>query len=490
MAGRADAGAGVLSARGRHGRAVPQAVIIGVLVAAATSLVLVHPVIGPAILCAAFLGLAAQRAGPVAALLAFALTWNLVNIDIVKIRALLPSGAYYASDAAVLLAIALLLATRGSRERRLDGHTGLWLALVVMLLVSGGLFAGLAHGQPLSRSLIGLRWLAYPVLAGLIFRLDEAKRALLFDRCVVLVWVGCLVTQVPVAAYQMLSRTPLAAPEFAGPAGQVVGAGVRAFGLMGWPTTLGLSLSVPCLYLLLKVIAGRSRRREQLALFVLLMTLGLTFSRGVAAAFMVGLVVGLRQLRASGYASSRSRHVVYLGALAAVAIVAAAGLSGLSSRSGDLDLGNYEQSVARGGRIAIVRVGLEVVKADPIWGIGPGRFGGGNGSTPDAGLERITGERILTAESSLLRVLVEQGGVGVVLLVGLGLTLRRRLRPEPSEVPVWALRRATASAALACFAVTTLIAPSLEIRQIALPAWILIGAALPLQRRIEERRAN
>lgn len=429
----------------------------------------------PALIVAGLVGvcLLAVATTPVVALLVFAILWNLVNIELVKILEVAPGWSYYLSDVAVLGAIGLaLLQTVGSKAR---GFGGRYL-LLITLLITCGIWAEIREGGDLLTALLGLRWLVYPALAAAVARLSPRERAMHCEATVNVLCVGVLATQLPVAAYQVATRQPLPAPEFNGVADGALGVAVRAYGLVGWPTTLALLSLVPTLALLVRLLHGHASRRERLMLLCLVGLLIFTFSRGAALALLVAGLVG-SLLGHAGVGSRRRVLLVATGAAVAVLAAIAVGGQGLASRASDLNPVNYSQSVAQGGRLALVRVGLQLMQEHPLIGQGPGTFGSGAARAAGNDVEDVTHERILTSESSLLQVGVEEGLFGLAaaaLLFAIPLRLLVRRVSAEGDGQIW---RVIAAAGLVALGVATLTAPALEIRQIALPVWLLVGAA-------------
>ena len=429
---------------------------------------------------------ALTTAPPLTVVLITALAWNLINIELVKVLGLLPNWTYYASDACVFAAIGLALALQGRHPAtRRSWVRPMW--GVLGLLIASGITAGLLQASSLTTSLLGLRWLAYPILGLAVAGLSHSFRRKLFRQVVIFLVIGCLVSQLPVSAYQLLTRQHLPAPEFTGSAGKVFGVGIRAYGLMGWPTTLALLLLVPSLAVGLRVIGGMADRKTIVAAVFLVTLIVLTFSRGSLLALAAGLVSGSVAIRRlSVRRSAHPRRTAKVLAVTGVLVVAGLGLglSGLASRSADFNFTNYHRDVAHGGRLALIRVSLELMHSSPVVGLGPGRFGGGVARARSGGVTTPDGEQVLTAESSLLQLGVEEGLVGLVgfaalLLLGTGRLLSPRDEGWDTET-VWEV--GTALAAMVAFAVSTLDAPSLEIRQVALPVWLLVGLACPAPR--------
>lgn len=409
-------------------------------------------------------------------LIGFALAWNAIAIDVVKRQNLLPLATYYLGDVAILSAVMLSL-LRGRLTSLVPRNRPLRIVgLLILALILEVIVSSLINNLSLHRALLGARWLFYPLVAWTVLglplgALDRLGRVIL----IALLSVSFLV-ELPVSLWQLATFHPLPAPEFAGTASLKLGLGVRAYGTMGWPTTLALSL-LPLIVLLL--VCVRSRRR---AIYLTLASLLLvaTFSRGeIAAGVAIAMSYLLLRTREPDRVRSWRRVPRWTWALLAVALVGAVFLlqaSGLAARARDLSLTNFNRGVIAGGRLGIAHLGIMLLADHPLWGTGPGTFGGGEAVPTIPYINHLANAPLLTAESSLLQFSVEQGVLGLLILVSLlGGIAYLAIRHQRS---IHARDHGAAVLALVGLLVASLSTVDFLVRQAALPLWLIIGISL------------
>jgi O-antigen ligase len=183
-----------------------------------------------------------------------------------------------------------------------------------------------------------------------------------------------------------------------------------------------------------------------------------------------GLVALVTVLGAGLVVQARSRRQRWLAAAIAAALLVLAVLA-LSYRFSSTD------DVYRYARLGIWRASLEPVGEHPVAGVGPGMFehvAERYNFPRDEGPVRFT-KRFHSTHSQYLEILVETGGVGLLLMLGLGAGLATRLRRAAGEVR-WL--RTGALLGLGTLIVHGAVETVLSAPAVALTAAALAGAAL------------
>lgn len=410
-----------------------------------------------------------RSASLLGALLAFASVWNVLSVEVVKLRGLLPDATFYAGDVAVIFAIALSFARR-------DGHSsarGHKPRMVLLLILIAGIISGVVAGVTPTTSILGMRWLMYAYCGLRLACLDAATRAraqTVFAKA--LIWSMVLV-EVPYGLYQVLTRVPLPAPEYIGEVGGSLGTAVRAFGTLGWPTTLGDSLVLP---LCMALVLLRGRKRAWVVALLALLEL-LTFSRGsIAAGIAAGLLLLIQRKKQEGKRYPHINLLFATGGAALLAVLASGGL-GIAGRANDLSSANFNRGIEAGGRLGIIKLGWQLLRTHLWFGTGPGSFGGGISLPTSSYINDLAGARLLTAESSALQIVVELGVVGAGLVAVLFILILRGLRQTAPGGPLGGYRT-LGMASLLIFAIASLSSVVLLLRPVALPLWIVVGLAM------------
>lgn len=398
-----------------------------------------------------------------------AILWNAINIEVVKIRQWLPGPAFYIGDFATVLAIVLTYHRGLASEHSRRATHGVRRALMLVLFIA--ILSALWNGVSPWTALLGVRWVVYAWLGLSVGALGAPARASLMRSLPKVLVAFCIVVELPYGLWQLLSRQPLPAPEFS----NIVvglGTGVRAYGTLGWPTTLGDFLLGP-IFVCAAIYKGRLRTMLLVGLLALLV---ITFSRGSLLALAVGFIV----LTAAGTFGRSWLHArVVLGSLVGVALVLAVitGALGLTQRAHDLSLQNLHRGVVAGGRLGIADFAAHLVEIHPILGTGPGTFGGGVSVPTLASIDELAGAKVLTAESWLLQAAVELGLAGLSSVVLLFAVVLRQIRASPHH-GVAAGYRGVALASTAALVVSSLSTVALLIRPVALSLWVLIGLGM------------
>ena len=152
--------------------------------------------------------------------------------------------------------------------------------------------------------------------------------------------------------------------------------------------------------------------------FVLSTAILLTASRGAFAAALVALLV---IPWTSGHMSARTKAAVYAvtvgSLLLAASLVPRASLDRLGSTRSDMAAGYF------GGRGVIWKSGLEIVRENPLVGVGAGAFG----AAVEPGLGRY-----LSSHQGFLSILVEEGTVGLALFLCMALAVIGQLSRLPT----------------------------------------------------------
>ena len=195
----------------------------------------------------------------------------------------------------------------------------------------------------------------------------------------------------------------------------------------------------------------------------------LTASRGAFAAALVALLV---IPWTSGHMSARTKAAVYAvtvgSLLLAASLVPRASLDRLGSTRSDMAAGYF------GGRGVIWKSGLEIVRENPLVGVGAGAFG----AAVEPGLGRY-----LSSHQGFLSILVEEGTVGLALFLCMALAVIGQLSRLPT------LQRRFSIVILAVLGISSLSA-AWDYRK---PLWFALGllasqAALRRASRVASRR--
>ena len=390
----------------------------------------------------------------------------------------------------LLLAVSVVIAARAWIAGRLVGALRHPVTLGLLGFAAVGLLSAVLNGVPLQIAAMGL---LFTLDAAILFFLPRLAG---FTQRQALVAAGALVAIVFASALLAIAQAILS-PRILGlePSRGRFGELHRLASIFGDPNVFGAFLVAAAPFVLLmaaRLPTARLRRTAGVVAFILILALWVSFSRGAWIALVVGVGAVLAIV---------DRRALLLGLLICVvsfgtAVVMPRDL--LVARGGANGSGGEEErpalidstidrvgtiGVGRDLRTLFVLNAIPILRDHPIFGVGPGRYGGSvahDYGTPV--YERYETDELFsnplqrTVDNFWLHILVEMGIVGFILLLGSAMLAGLRILGEARHAHGW--RRillggiAAATAGLAVNSVTTML---LEANSIGFPFWFLLG---------------
>ncbi len=347
-------------------------------------------------------------------------------------------------------------------------RTPLDFPLIAFLLV--GVFSALINQVPLLSVLFGFRApLQYVLLYYAIVnsRIDES-----FFRKLMVISAFFALLQVPIGIYQVVMKVPVPLENNVSNLG-VVGSSVRAFGTFAHPNALG-----GFLMFFLAVFAGwywltpKKQWKYKISLLIaigmMLIVLILTFSRSSWLALFVGVVVVL------WFQKGNVKVLTIIVLSAMVFGIVWLLVPGFKQRtlSQATTIDNYV-------RYRNVLVAAQVIKENPVFGIGPGMWGGSAAVLLGSQTMETYHIQTSTADSNWLSITVEFGILGSLMFMAMLLwVFRTTLRAiKNTHSLYWKGIFFGASVFTIEITILAFTSPAFENQQVSFYFWFLAGAA-------------
>lgn len=334
----------------------------------------------------------------------------------------------------------------------------------VLALVAAGLLSTIWNGVPLQIAVFGIRaYVEYYLLFLVLAYLPWAER----ERRSLILWFlafAVLIAALGDAQKFLHVATPR---QWLSAAEQNT---TRAFGTMDNPNTFAGFVVLALTFLLsLAVLRVRPGLRTLAVLGVLVAAPALLFSlsREALIAFALAAVV------IGAIADRRLLLLMILGAVLAPVLD-----PHLVQRFTYAFSQGYVSTSAQYGRLLYWTKGIDVLRAYPLFGAGPGRFGGSVAhlyGSPAYGLVGLGDKPII--DSQWVQTLAELGIVGFVAYLALGLAAVRagiRLYRQDSD-PFWRASGLALAAGTAAFYLQSVFASLLETHQVVIVFWFIFG---------------
>lgn len=395
------------------------------------------------------------------ALIAFVLFF--VPIELWLVTKLPPATKYLGDLALVILSVSLLMRLNAARWplRRTPAD------FPIFAIIAVGVLGMLLNGVPITIAAFGIRaymeyYLLFVVLAYLPFAERERRNLILWF--LVLAVAIALLGDAQKFLHVATPRQWLSAAERQT---------TRAFGTMDNPNTFAgfvvLTSTMMLSLLVMKVHAG-IRTLAALGLAIAIPALLFSLSREALIAFaLAALVIGV-------IADRRLLLLMLLGAVLAPILD-----PHLVQRFAYAFSSGYVSTSSQYGRLLYWTKGLQVLQAYPIFGAGPGRFGGSVAhlyGSPAYGMVGLGENPII--DSQWVQTLAELGIVGFIAYIGLGVAAVRtgvRLYREDLD-PFWRAMGLALAAGTVAFYVQSVFASLLETHQVVIVFWLLFGMAV------------
>ncbi len=382
----------------------------------------------------------------------------------------------------LLLAVGLVIAGRAA----IDGS--LWRALrhpvtvALLAFTAIGLASAVLNGVPPSIAALGL---VFTLDATILFFLP---RLVGFSLRQSMYAIGAMMAIVGGSAVLAVGQA-LLSPRILGlvPSRGRFGEVQRLASIFGDPNVFGAFLVVAAPFALFMATHLPTRRLRQLAAvlsFVLVLALWLTYSRGAWIAIVLGVGVILALI---------DRRTLLLGLLVAVLSFGTAAVMprNLLVPSGGGSPALIDSTIDRVGTIGLggdlrtlfVLNAIPIVRDHPLFGVGPGRYGGavaGNQGTPiydEYDTTRLFwNPNQLTVDNFWLHILVEMGVLGLAALLAAAMIPGLRILGAARRATGWRrIMLGGTAAAVAGMAVSSLTTMLLEANSIGFPFWFLLG---------------
>lgn len=394
--------------------------------------------------------------------------WGLILFVPVELYAItvLPSSVKYLSDALVAFPALLYLLTMPSRGWAFRASP---LDLPILAFVVVGLISGALINESAKIWIFGMR--AYLEYAVVFFVVAAAPLSAKDRGNLVLgvVFFGILMALVGVAQHILHIATPHAWVQ-ASEAAQ--GITTRVPGTMANPNTYAgyLVLLIALLTaFLVEDVARWLKAVVGVGLVLALLALVWTYSReALFAALAVGLVVGI------------VREPRVLIVMVGLALLAIAIDPKLLDRVLFAFSNTYSAVSSSYGRLYFWQKSLTIIARHPLFGVGPGLFGGSvahDFSSPV--LLRYGLESMSTVDSQWIQTATETGILGLLailwLIVGIVRTGISAMRRDPD--PLFRAVSLAAAAGAVGFTVQAMFAGLLEVHQVVLLLWFTAGIA-------------
>jgi O-antigen ligase len=363
--------------------------------------------------------------------------------DPYAIRGMIPAGLQFIvfGFSEVLLAVVGIVIGVGAVRRRAFMPALRDPVLVIgLLFVAVSVVSALANAVPPVVAVLGIVVTVDAVAAYFLARMLPFERRSVARAVGGLVGLALLASLVGIAQ-ALLAPDLLWFTSFAGRFGE----GGRVTGILGNPNMLAAVISLATPYVVFATLHLPDRRTRWAAagiLFVLLLALVLTFSRGAWAAAILGLVVGTLLLD--------WRALLVTAAVAVLAYLAAAFMpryvlvpadqlpwyapSGQPNIIGST-IDRFEELAGSDLRLRFVLEALPIIHDNLLLGTGPGRYGGAVAKVTDSPVYAEYGTSVRqfrTVHNFWLHLLGEVGILGMSLfaaaIVGLGIRFRRAAR--------------------------------------------------------------
>ena len=357
-------------------------------------------------------------------------------------------------------------------------RTPLDFPLIAFLLV--GVFSALINQVPLLSVLFGFRAPLQYVL--LYYAIINSRIGESFFRKLMMISAFFALLQVPFGIYQVIMKAPLPGSNNVYNLG-IVGRSVRVFGTFAHPNALGGFLMVFIAvfagwYWFTPKIQSKYRIGLLIAIGLMLIVLILTFSREAWLALFVGVVVVLW---------FQNRNVKALTIIVVSAVVLGMVwqlVPGFKERTL-----SQVKTIDDYVRYRNMLVAAQLIKANPIFGVGPGMWGGSAAVLLGSPMMEKYPPLTATADSNWLSMTVEFGILGSCIFLGLLFAVFRRTlkylyKARPAYKTGDSFKRGVfmgASVSIVGFALLALVSPAFENQQISFYVWFFAGASQTLR---------
>lgn len=399
--------------------------------------------------------------------------WIPVELWLLKDLRVIPQWATWL-DEGLLVLIMIEWVVRMFVVNKEYRRTPLDFPLIGFLLV--GVFSALINRVSLISVLFGFRAPLQYIL--LYFAIVNSRISEAFFRKLIMISAFFALLQIPLGIYQVIMKAPVPLNNNVSNLG-LVGSSVRAFGTFAHPNALGgfMALFIAVFvgwYWFTPKMQSKYRTSLLIAIGLMLVVLILTFSRQSWLALFVGIVAVL-------WFQNRNLKALTIIIISAVIFgivwqwVPAFTQRTLSQAEAIDNYARYRNMLAAS----------QIIKANPIFGIGPGVWGGSASALLGSSDLKKFNIRTTTVDSNWLSMTVEFGILGSCMFLGLLLAMFRRTL----KYLYWARSTYKAedsfrtgvflgsSVSFIAFALLALASPAFENQQISFYVWFFAGVS-------------